>query len=566
MPALSTGARLRRGLDDFIDVAGQRLARLRPFVAWLLLMVCAVPLTDLLKPVDWQVLDRLQTAPSAWPGNVAIVDLGWNFNPAEMAADRRKLAGTLRALATLDPPPAVVVMDVSISTTPIEIGTLRAAFDALRARGVSMVQVADMDGFAAELDRKQVLKHQGQAELHDYAASYGHSRFEYSEGGTAWYAPCAVIPTLRGDEPCMPAAARLVAEIVAGRNPTADPNPWALPTVLVPGRANAEASFVWIWGEKTGLQPQAGSTASAAAAAAALGRRVVVVGNLKHDRIGPWPGPVLLGWAIGDATALAASERVVLLRRPLWALGLALAFSAITLGLFITMRRLDPRVRWLGATAVATALGSLLLLAGLVLGLRYGLQLAFYQVGYGVLAILATTWVAWRTARAAVIRRALYTLVSEEDPQAPPQWDVFISYSRSPAAHAERVRREVWEPLSRLRTPERELRVFFDEASIRVGTSWFVELADGIERSRCFVALYSGDYFQKSFCRFELRKAMVRDIAVPDEQFVLLPFKLDPGADPPPEFSHVQVMTPQSPGELIEAVRAALAAQGIHTV
>lgn len=47
------------------------------------------------------------------------------------------------------------------------------------------------------------------------------------------------------------------------------------------------------------------------------------------------------------------------------------------------------------------------------------------------------------------------------------------------------------------------------------------------------MALYSSDHFRKSFCQFEIRKAMVRDIATPDTDCVLLPFRLDPDAHPP---------------------------------
>jgi len=200
----------------------------------------------------------------------------------------------------------------------------------------------------------------------------------------------------------------------------------------------------------------------------------------------------------------------------------------------------------------------------MILMLFHGLQSAYYQVSYVLIGIIMTTGLARNFTLSEIRDRALYTKISNSEPDAPPKWDVFISYSHSPHENIDRVRRDLVEPLRRMSTPDGALKVFFDESSIRVGNSWYMDLAEGIELSRCFVALYSSDYFRKSFCQFELRKAVVRDIVAQGRGFRVLPFKLDANADPLPEFSHLQYRVPANPAEMLQAVQAALAEQGIH--
>ena len=359
---------------------------------------------------------------------------------------------------------------------------------------------------------------------------------------------------------CVPALPQLVAARVAQPERSPTPLVGAPPVVFTPGRDGLLLQHLWRL-QGTTLVAAGGQARDADAG---LGSKIVIVGNIVHDRVGRWPGPELLAWAIGDAIATPGTLRTTLLRRPLWALGAALLFSGVALAAFALLRRADPRGRHLGGVAVGSALAALALLALCVVGLRQGLQVAHYQVSYAVVGIVVATLLAWHARRSALLESALYTNVYDAPPGTSPAWDVFISYSHSPRQNIARVRRDLVEPLQRCSTADGPLKVFFDTSTIRIGTSWFTELAEGIERSRCFVAVYSDDYFRKSFCRFELRKAVVRDIIDQRRSFRVLPFKLDARADPLPEFSHLQFTEPENPGQMLQAVLQALRELGVH--
>jgi hypothetical protein len=276
-----------------------------------------------------------------------------------------------------------------------------------------------------------------------------------------------------------------------------------------------------------------------------------------------WAGPELLAWAISDALTPRREPYVVLLRHPLWAVASALACSAATLGLFLLLRRKDPRGRHIGLAAIVSVSGSLAVLALAVIWLHWGFQLAHYQVTFSLMGIGVTAMLARGAAASAMLTCALYTSVSGVESSFPARWHVFVSYSHSPLGNIARVREQIVEPLKRCRVGEREMEVFFDESAIRVGTSWYTELAEGIERSTCFIAVYTSDYFRKNFCLFEMRKAVMRDIADRRQSFRILPIVLDADVVPPVEFNHLQYDKDCDPSRVVQTVCKALRELGV---
>lgn len=535
--------------------------RLAGYLAlWLLAMVAAVLVHDPFKRLDWWVLSRLDATGPAWPARLAVVDLDWNHDPAGLEAFRTQMTQALETLAAMDPPPAVVVVDVGVSTVPIALDRLRAALQALIARHVEVVQVVSLDAFQPGLDYGDALAYQGRVGVFPADTSFGHARFDYSGRGSAWYRPCETVLARAhgGGPPCVPAVPAVVAHRVDEGAALPD-DAWARPVVILPPAAARAEAWVWRWTPGRGLVAPPGRPLTAT-----LGGRIVVLGDVDADVVDRWPGPVLLASAIGAAIATPATRGALLLDDGAWALGTAAVASLATLTVFALLRRADRRARHLGAAAIVAALVAALLLAGAVLLAREAGVLA-YQVSFAAIGIAVSAAMAWSVASKALRQRALFTSVVADSTAAPTCWDVFVSYSHTPAANVRRVKHELVEPLRRLSTHDGPLRVFFDESAIRIGTSWYVELAEGIERSRCFVAVYGGDYFNKNFCRFELRKAVVRDIGAQGKGFRVLPFCLERKSELPPEFAHLQYRIPSGPEDMIVTVQATLRELGIET-
>ena len=527
--------------------------RLAGVLAWTLAMAASVAVHDGLARLDWRVLAALDRQPAAWPGRLAVLDLGWDRNPATKAALRARLAAALDALAALDTPPRIVVVDVAISAEPVGLEALRAAIGRLRARDVDIVQVTDLTMFPPGIAPRQAWEYQARSALYGSGdARYGHARFSH-ERGSAWYDPCVVVGdgSERDEVPAVPLLVAMLVERSLSFQCPVD----GRPVVIKPGADRRAAADVRRWGDDR-------APGAADGPLRALAGRVVVVGNVDHDRVGDWSGPLLLARAIGAAIATPGERGATLLHDPRHALAPIVGGSLATLALFALLRPAFPRGRWLGACALAAAFGGVVVVAAAVLALAE-LRILAFQVGHALVGIAATAALAWHASAADLRRRALYSDVASPEAGVAPRWDVFVSYSHTPAANIERVRRLVVEPLSALATTDGPLRVFFDERAIRIGCSWYFELAEGIERSRCFVAVYGGDYFAKNFCRFELQKAVVRDIAAQGRGFRVLPFRLDAAAEPPPEFRHLQYRVPADASEIVAAVRAALREQGV---
>lgn len=290
----------------------------------------------------------------------------------------------------------------------------------------------------------------------------------------------------------------------------------------------------------------------------ALAHAVVVVGNLRHDRIrmlGDRPGTEVVALTVADQIVPVAPLRLLTHWGAL--LGFTAFFSLSGVLCFSASRRRVPALR-LNLSA-AWGLAMLAMLAGLallVVALRWWFGNVYPQVSFVALATFYAVSLSAHRARMRLRARAMQEDVSGGARGAAAEaYDVFISYSRTPKENAAWVAANLAEPLARRQIGGRPLRVFFDQTSIRVGTSWYFKLAEAIQSSRCFVAVYTDEYFQKDFCRFEMGKAAVR--LVKDRQFAVVPI-VRGEVKVPAAFEHIQTLAAGDADQMVAQVVAQL--------
>ena len=208
---------------------------------------------------------------------------------------------------------------------------------------------------------------------------------------------------------------------------------------------------------------------------------IVIVGSLLEDsdNLLRRAGPVLLAWAVTDLSRGrdAAARRP--LNNPLAAVGLAVGMALATLvayrlGFRVLRGRLAP-VRWpalaAGLTVFAVGVAAVLLLASAGLAALDGGPVAPLAMPLAM-GMFAAAW-AWMSARSWIADAQARGNVGGTGDERAVAYDVFISYAHDPATHQAWVRDQIGGPLAALRGPDgRPLKIFFDQAAIKVGRSW----------------------------------------------------------------------------------------------
>jgi hypothetical protein len=129
------------------------------------------------------------------------------------------------------------------------------------------------------------------------------------------------------------------------------------------------------------------------------------------------------------------------------------------------------------------------------------------------------------------------------------QYDIFVSYKREPIEKRlvtpwlrdvlDRI--EFW---LRQELGGRQIRTFFDEDSIDVGTNWPNEIRDALVRARCLLAIWSPEYFQSAWCRSEWKSFLAREKRIADHDggncSLVFPIKLHDGLWFPREAQETQ--------------------------
>ena len=273
-----------------------------------------------LNALDWRLAALLAARDTPWPAGVEVVDLEWDLDPAGLEAFRTRLAGALGALARVSPPPRIVVADVAISTVPLGLEPLRQAAQELKGSGVRLVAVGNRDAYGTGVRYEDALRRQGAGpEVYAGTAKFAHTRIDGDEP-SFWYPPCLPLQVGLEGEP-LPAVPYFVGEhLRAPAQKVACPPPGAQPVVFQPGSPALLELHRWRLQDGR-LVPPAAETRGEAA----LSHAVVVVGNVRHDRVKGRAGPELMAWAIGSAIAPSppTAPRLVLLASWGWTLGFA---------------------------------------------------------------------------------------------------------------------------------------------------------------------------------------------------------------------------------------------------
>lgn len=250
-------------------------------------------------------------------------------------------------------------------------------------------------------------------------------------------------------------------------------------------------------GDSGSFQPPAGSNEPID-----LAKNIIIVGDITNDLIDigdgkKIPGPYIVGWALSDL--LDNNNAVLLPTENLYLIiGIILFFSAFTVLLYALIfkyaKRLQTKPLLVAALAFA---GSLLLLFALYKTIL--IFKAVIPIGQPIAAMLTAALLAWRFAH-----KFLVTGVAEGGQK----YDVFISYSHS---QSDWVFKNVYEPLAAYRKPNGDkLSIFFDKNSIGVGEAFTAKYMWAIVDTKCFLPIFSEDYYTKNHCKNEMDCAMKR--------------------------------------------------------
>ena len=249
--------------------------------------------------------------------------------------------------------------------------------------------------------------------------------------------------------------------------------------------------------------------------------KTVIVGSLAFDRhkaANGLSGPVLVAWAISDLLYSSASAQPPAILSQPWVLILmTVGFGLLTVVLFIVQfrlyHRLHGRLWFLFCSSVS---GSLLLLAAIVAGLRVTGTI-YPQVTLVVIAIFLSAGFSWHYYRKYLFQRSYLRDLNVAPDHDRNEYDIFISYSHTPAENIMWVENNLVEPLRNIiKIDGSPLRVFFDKDRIHVGNAWFRKLAQCIEGSRYFIAVYDNNYFGKDFCYYEMENAAIKRVSKRD--------------------------------------------------
>jgi TIR domain/CHASE2 domain len=466
---------------------------------------------------DWLATSR----EAALSTDIALVDIR-SWDVADIPGDRRTIAAFLDTLATSGQKPRAVALDISFGpclSKPCDANwaSARAALvGALRKASIAGIDVYATEEVPVDATDDVI----GPPPPHDsaiYAQLKGaaHTGFTVVPGSSfLFYRVC--YPASNGLDHDLWSMA---TQLLPGFDPTQACDTEHRPVLVGPAIDTAPPTFYQI--DKSGPFPKG----------AELAGKYVIVGTMRFDRpsYSDRSGPELLAWALTDELALAQSavslqgyyqakpqNGMLLFLIPLFSAIVVLAFTAV----YFTARRLKLRsarrfLPWL-ASFVAFVAGTIVFGAfevWMLFSHEIQPQVTLISIGMLLAAILCAV-------RAEQIQFDESATI--EIPQTEKyDYDVFISY-----AHEEGpwVFEHVYAPLRDAKTADgRSLSIFFDTSTIRVGSAWQDKIALAIDASRFVVAVYSDIYFQKPYCRFEIRRAHRKWIGAGEQPRCVLP-------------------------------------------
>jgi hypothetical protein len=530
----------------------------QPFVyagLYALIMAIATGFVPEWRVADWRFFSLLHRSSGvSVSDDVMIVDVPYNEN---LAVFRAGVSRLLRKLAEKpDNLPKLVVLDAWISADTSGLSGLKSAVGKLRDARVPVYAGVDptREGKPEQLDAVYMDRHA--VSFYDMLDGKGHTRFSHI-AGVVHYQPSLDLPPTDIAGIQYVQALPVVLAMHHYNVPAT-----SKPVIVNLGQIGELRQHIWTYhhnenGEASfsPFSSESKVTATSRAGAPSLRGKVVIVGSLNKDRekFEQLSGPEVLAFAISERILPKSSNRPPeILENPLLLFGMVLAFAGLSVMLFHTLYRKLPTMRnrlWVLALANTGAL--LMLLAAWVAGLSL-LNLAYAQITLVVISIVVSTGVSWFALRRGMEEKliALPEEQSASDGKEMTEYDVFISYARTPENSAW-VRAQVYERLLRLRKADGSpVRVFFDQRNIEPGEDWYRKLALSIQGSRFFLPVYTADYFSRKFCEFEMRRAALRHVELGD--FFIAIARED--VTVPTQYNHIQYLDVRTDADFMDRI------------
>ena len=82
---------------------------------------------------------------------------------------------------------------------------------------------------------------------------------------------------------------------------------------------------------------------------------------------------------------------------------------------------------------------------------------------------------------------------------------------------------------------DKNVEIFFDSEQIKTGDRWQEKIADGLKRSKCFIGIWSPDYFKSRWCLSEWRSFIEREKKFKKRKSLIVPARYHDGSCFPTE-------------------------------
>ncbi len=471
---------------------------------------------------DWWIFARLfkHTSPVV-AQNILVVDVPYKINE-NTSIFRTRVTALLNDIAKKrESSPQIVVLDISWRADTLGISGLEQAIRRLHDANVAVYAGVDPtreQEKSGQLDPEYMASHA--QHLYDLLDGKGHTAFDHLFG-VAKYDPKLELPGKKGVEQ-LQALPVLIATNHFNRPLTASDEPIVLNFGDLKELRRRSYTFRQESGDEsifTQYRPGGGGAPSGTEPD--FKGKLVVVGSLDRDKtdLQDLSGPEILAFAISDLILPSESNPLPkVLANPMLLIALVTGFSLFAVFLFMRLYRKWPRFRsklWLlSLFCVFACLLLLLLWVMAMLTLKY----VYPQVTLVGFSIVVSTGLFWfyknREKEIGIITPP--SDESERGKEEMPEYDLFISYARTPENLAW-VKANVYEPLLMIRKADgSKLSVFFDQRSIEPGEDFYTKLALAISGSRFFLPVYTADYFTRRFCAFEMKRAALRHVELGD--------------------------------------------------
>jgi hypothetical protein len=473
---------------------------------------------------------------------ILLIDLPYRSsdNDNDPTEYRLRLADLLGVIAASEGErPQAVILDIWISNDRRGLPELTDAIKRLRERPGGTVDVyASFNPYAGDKQDTEQLWREHAQDLYRYVLKgYGHTALDLFMGVLS-YEPELQIPTGEGTTEYIRALPIKVAVDMDRLDEPASNDAMVLPVgseeaiddhtiaFVHTGNDTSNGKFLTSRAETTPFDPN-------------LDRKIVLIGSVMEDRYeeAPQAGPKLIAWALNDRLKSESNSRQPL-NNPALVLGQILFFALFTVFVFALLfkylRRLQTRPVLMAWLSVGTSAVALVIAAAAALALTYVIPVGLTLFAIGLAGILS-----WRFALTFLV-----TGVAEGSGK----YDAFISYSRQ---HSEWVVKNVYEPLKAMRKPDgSELSIFFDRTEIGLGEAFTARYMWAIVDSRCFIPVFSADYYATNHTRNEMDMAYKRSV---EKKIVILP--IVHMSQPVPEiYSHLNYIDAQANPRFIEDI------------